>query len=311
MPDIDQKELDILKRALDFEKSIDPGVFTLGWQYHDVGSYAGTIYKLVVKDLVKITLKTNSGTHYQLTDAGKALAEGGELVEEVLEEEVQAELVAPLGDMFSDIVGYDDVKELLRESLQLEKAIHVLLHGPPSISKSKFLLDIEQAAGALALPLLGSATSHAGLWDLIAERRPKYLLIDEIEKLPIADMAGLLSLMEQGRIIRAKVGRKLDIKLDIRVLAAANRITKLPPELLSRFAKFHLTEYSASEYITVVENVLMHQEGLSEDNAHGIAFRLVGKTHDIRDAIRVGRLSTRVGVKRAVELLIRPEEDRG
>jgi len=307
---VNLEEYNLLKKIADFETTMTGYEASIGWRWLDVGMYAATINRLVIKGLVRVSYKSHSSTNYLLTDEAKAvLASTQPIIEPV---EAPSEAKIDVSKMFSDIIGYDNLKELLTESLQLEKPLHILLYGPPSICKSQFLLDIERAAGALALPLLGSATSHAGLWDLIAERSPRYLLIDELEKLPLADMAGLLSLMEQGRIIRAKVGRKLDIKLDIRVLAAANRITNLPPELLSRFAKFHLNEYSASEYVIVVESVLTHQEGLLEGDAHNIAFRLVGKTHDIRDAIRVGRLSTRVGVERAVELLIHPsEEDRG
>ncbi len=312
MVDVSQEDYELLKKIKEYENTMEEESQRLGWRWHEVGAYTATLNKFVVKGLVEVSYKSRSETRYKLTDKTKALLEvelpGGT---KVLGARVEVE-EAPkfnLAEMFSDIVGYDDLKELLRESLQLEKPIHVLLHGPPSICKSKFLLDIEQAAGPTAIPLLGSATSHMGLWDLIAERRPRYLLIDEVEKLALADMAGLLSLMEQGRIIRTKVGRKLDEKLNIWVFAAANRITKLPPELLSRFAKFYLKEYNATEYVTVVESVLVHQEGLDEDGAHEIALRLVGRSHDIRDAIRVGRLSVRVGTRRAVELLVRSREE--
>jgi hypothetical protein len=36
-----------------------------------------------------------------------------------------------------------------------------------------------------------------------------------------------------------------------------------------------------------------------------IAEQLIGKTHDIRDAIRVARIGKKTGIKRAIELLIR------
>lgn len=293
------KDREAVIKLQEFEKNMDPKAYLFGWTWLDAKLYTATINKLLMLGLVDCTYRSHSSTNYMLTELGRAIS-----LEET-QSDVPVEIPAMLPeDLFADIVGYDNVKELLRESLQLEKPIHILLWGPPSISKSKFLLDIEQAAGSQALPLLGSATSQAGLWDLIVERRPKFILIDELEKLPLIDMAALLSLMEQGRIIRAKVGRKLDEKLDVRVIAAANKITKLPPELLSRFGKLHLDEYNTSEYVAVVRNVLAHQEGLDEDKAHEVALKLVGKTHDIRDAIRVGRLSKRVGVERAVELLL-------
>ena len=140
---------------------------------------------------------------------------------------------------------------------------------------------------------------------MIAEKRPKIVLVDEIEKMALADMVGLLALMEQGRIIRAKVGRKLDERLTVWVIATANRTYKMPEELLSRFARFDLVEYTATEFRYVFTSDLITHEDTSSDHAAEIATRLLGKTHDVRDAVRVARLAKRTGVQRAVELLIR------
>jgi len=301
--DVTDDDILLLKKMADFETHMNDYERKVGWSWLNIGVYPATIHKLLIKGLVKLTFKSRSSTNYMLTELGHATAEGGVSEEHIPSEEIAIPAI-DMSQMFSDITGYEDIKELLRESLQLEKPIHVLLYGPPSLAKSMFLWDIERAYGHVALPLLGSATSHAGLWDLIVERRPRVVLVDEIEKMTLTDMAGLLSLMQTGRIIRAKVGRKLDEKLDAWVIAAANRIGKLPPELLSRFAKFQLEEYTASEYAKVVENVLVHHEGIDQENAHEIAMRLVGRTHDVRDAVRVARLSKRVNVKRAVELLL-------
>jgi hypothetical protein len=46
-------------------------------------------------------------------------------------------------------------------------------------------------------------------------------------------------------------------------------------------------------------------EGSTEEEASMIAELLIDKTNDIRDAIRVARTSKKVGVARAIELLIR------
>ena len=300
---LSEKELATLGKAKKFEDQMDEDNYTLGWRWYEVGAYTATITKLIVAGLVRISFKSNSETRYQLTDEGKAAVEG-KLTEEG---DNIIYLPAPEFDadtMFSDIIGYDNIKTLLRESLQLDKPIHVLLIGPPALAKSMFLWDIERAFGDQAMPLLGSATSHAGLWDLLADRRPKVVLVDELEKMSLTDMAGLLSLMQTGRIIRAKVGRKLDVHVNAWVIGAVNRTNKMPVELLSRFAKCTLTEYSSREFREVVTNVLISQEDTSKEAAQEISIRLVGKTHDVRDAIRVARLAKRVGVEKAVELLL-------
>jgi len=145
MTDVNQKDLELLKRALDFEVTADPDIYTLGWRWYDVNAYTATINKLIVGQLARISFKSNSETRYQLTEAGKALATGEEMTEKVIDE-VREEAIIPVADMFSDITGYDDIKELLSESLQLDKPVHVLLVGPPSLAKSMFLWDIERAA---------------------------------------------------------------------------------------------------------------------------------------------------------------------
>jgi len=40
--------------------------------------------------------------------------------------------------------------------------------------------------------------------DLIAERHPQILLIDELDKMNAADTAALLTMMEGGRLVRPK-----------------------------------------------------------------------------------------------------------
>jgi len=307
MVDISQEDYELLKKVKEYEDTMDEEGRRLGWRWFDVGAYTATLNKFIVKGLARVSYKSRSETRYRLTEKALAILEVEPIVDTVpssVEDNRGEESTIDAAQIFSDIVGYDDIKELLRESLQLEKPLHVLLYGPPSLAKSMFLWDIERALGEMALPLLGSATSHAGLWDLIAERKPKAILVDELEKMSLTDMAGLLSIMQSGRIIRAKVGRKLDVVVKAWVIGAANRIHKLPAELLSRFTIHQLNEYGAKEFRDVVISVLVAHEDTDEESAHKIAMRLVGRTHDVRDAVRVARLAKRVGVKRSIELLL-------
>ena len=72
-----------------------------------------------------------------------------------------------------------------------------------------------------------------------------------------ADTAALLSMMEGGRLVRAKGGRELAVTHEIWVVAATNRVHVLSPELKSRFAIRELHPYSRDEYLTVVRGVLV------------------------------------------------------
>ncbi|MFC1965758.1 AAA family ATPase [Chloroflexota bacterium] len=187
--------------------------------------------------------------------------------------------------------------------LLAEKPVHVLLAGPPALAKSLFLWDIERAAGERAIWLVGSATSKAGLWDIISDRQPQILLIDELDKMNAADTAALLSVMEGGRLVRAKRGRELNLHNQLTVVAASNRLSKLSPELKSRFAIRTLSAYSRKDFLTVVRGVLASRENLNPETADVIARQLDGHTQDVRDAIRVARLTPQLGVSRAIDLL--------
>lgn len=304
MVTVREKDIEVLERIASFEKGMRKYHQELGWEWHDVGVNPLLLNRLVSLGYLKINLKTSRHTHYLMTDDGKAVLESRE---EIIRSQQTYTLdlveISPQ-QMFPEIIGHDDIKELLHGVLSLEKPIHVLLVGPPSIAKSLFLLNVERVGGPLAAWAAGSTTSKAGLQDLIATVEPRWLLIDELEKMSSVDQSVLLSLLEGGRLIRTKVGRGLDQRVDIWVIATANSIRKLPPELLSRFAIKKLYQYSPEEFVEVVRNVMISREGISEAIAEFIANSLHGKTQDPRDAIRVARLSKRVGAKRAIELLI-------
>jgi Holliday junction DNA helicase RuvB len=300
---LNQNQKEALRNILEYEQTHDPKEFELGWSWSDVRVPPATLNNLILKGLVEEKFHSNSYRGLLLTELGREQAKQlAEIVD--VQERPERKTVTLSGNLFEDIIGHDDVKELLRASLLAEKPVHVLLAGPPALAKSLFLWDIEQVFGEQALWLVGSATSKAGLWDLVAEREPQVLLIDELDKMNAADTAALLSLMEGGRLVRAKKGRSLDVTVPIKVIAATNQVVKLSPELKSRFAIRKLKPYDAVEYRTVVKGVLVHREEVNPDLAEEIAEKLEGKSQDVRDAVRVARLSPRLDVNKAIQLLL-------
>jgi len=303
MTELNDHDLEALRKMYTFEKGANKEeVWSLGWEWHQVGVPQATINKFITMDLVKRTFSSRSSKCHELTEKGRSLIEQKEV-----KPDVPVHIDTPNTDfsaMFSDIVGYEDLKELLRECLRVDKPIHVLLVGPPALAKTMFLWDIERAWAEQSMWLVGSGTSRAGMWDAIAEKRPRIILIDELDKMAVTDTAALLTLMEKGRLVRTKVNRNLDIEIDVWVIACANSTRNMSRELLSRFKVKEIYEYNATEFRMVVRNALVTHEGLSDNEAAEVASRLVGKSHDVRDAVRVARLSRRVGIQRAVELLI-------
>jgi len=303
----DQKIIDALKRMHKFESTVPKEEWSLGWSWADVGVAQATINKMITLDLVQRTFSSNKSKGHMLTDSGKSYIESWDKLIQASQEASEidiAELEKSMETLFDDIIGYDDLKELVKQSILTDKPIHILLVGPPALAKSLILLDIEKAIPNNSMWIVGSATSRAGLWDVVVERKPRVLLIDEIDKMPIGDTASLLSLMEKGRLVRTKVGRQMDTQLDVWVVASANRMYKMAPELISRFKVYQIKEYDNITFKEVVKKALCIHENLDEQSASEIANCLTGKTNDVRDAIRVARLSKRVGIQRAVELII-------
>jgi Holliday junction resolvasome, helicase subunit len=303
-------DMELLIEIARFEGSVDmEKEYRIGWSWRHVRIWPATLSRLFKDGYLDNVFRSNSFTGYKLTDKAKALISANQQ-----EDSSEPNPATPvnLGDeLFTDIIGHEDVKALLKATLLAEKPVHVMLTGPPALAKTLFLWDIEQTFGEQAIWLVGSATSKAGLWDHVAEREPKILLIDEMDKMNAVDMAALLTMMEGGRLVRAKRGRELDIHNPLKVVAASNRLEKLSPELRSRFAIRKLNPYSRSEFLTVVRGVLVRKEGLSSELAEEVARKLDGRSQDVRDAIRIARLAPQVGVEKAISLLLGGETNEG
>src|SRR5215218_3953995 len=83
--------------------------------------------------------------------------------------------------LFDDIVGFEDVKELFKMAIRAERPVHLLLCGPPASAKSLFmraLTKLERSYYAV-----GSSSTKSGIFDYLFEHRPRYFLVDELEKL--------------------------------------------------------------------------------------------------------------------------------
>ena len=295
-------DIELLNRIIEVEDGLDPESLPakLGWRSRDVGVWPGTLTKLFMEGMVEDIYQSNSYHGYRLTQKARAmLLTGAPTPTETRNQNLEVP-----EDIFEDIIGHEEVKELIRACLLAEKPVHVLLTGPPALAKTLFLWDIERIGGEKAVWLVGSAISKAGLWDLVTERQPRVLLVDELDKVNAADTAALLSIMEGGRLVRAKKGRELDTRVDVRIVAATNVDSRLSPELRSRFAIRRLSVYNREEFRTVVKGVLVHREGLELETAEEIAQAVNGRSQDVRDAVRIARLAPSLGVKRAVELLL-------
>ena len=193
-------------------------------------------------------------------------------------------------DIFDTVIGYEDVKKLFLMSLQAEKPTHILLVGPPASAKTVMLLEISRLKDAFYL--LGGSTTKVGLIDQLFNLRPKYVLLDEADKMSREDYTALLSLMETGIIKETKHDKARETILPARVYAACNVKKYLPPEILSRFQFIlHFKPYTKEEFIEVSRRVLTMREGVDEELAIYISNRVAELSRNVRESIGIARLA--------------------
>ncbi len=286
----------IAQRALELEEEGERKVVEtksqygwMGFEWFSIPAPVQTLNMLVIEGLLvtggeRDTFKSNSSTTYKLKDP--------ELVKTCLEQLKEIELGKEEGeipeDLFEFILGHDDLKALLWRSIRSENPVHFLFVGPPATAKSMFLGELAR------LPFsrftLGGGTSKAGLAEFLLEFRPKYLIIDEIDKMALADMSILLSLMESGVVARLKKRMREIEKMKTWVFASANRDERIWAELKSRFFTVHLEEYSEADFISISRAVLITREKVEPTLASYIASNLAHHTRDVREAIHFARL---------------------
>ncbi len=213
-----------------------------GFEWFHVQAAIQTLNQLVIEGLLvtgglRGTFKSNSSTTYKLKDpelVRECLAELRDTAQSTKEDRIP-------DDLFDFIFGHEEIKSLLWRSIKSERPVHVLMVGPPATAKSLFLGEIAR------LPFsrftLGGGTSKAGLADFLLEFQPRYLIIDEIDKMGKEDMSILLSLMESGTVARLKKRMREVERMTTWVFASANRDDRIWPELKSRFFTVHLKEY--------------------------------------------------------------------
>src|SRR5919197_706945 len=109
-------------------------------------------------------------------------------------------------NVFSNIEGLDDIKEMILRALESPERAHTLLIGPPACAKSLFMLQIEKFLRTKVYFAEGASTTKAGIQRFIAENPHKeIIIIDEIDKMPMKDQEGLLTMMERGEFTSTKV----------------------------------------------------------------------------------------------------------
>lgn len=194
---------------------------------------------------------------------------------------------------FPNVVGYEDVKKILLRSIVGKEPVHILLTGPPSSSKTVFLLEMLKGLDdTYFVDAVGA--SGAGMINHLFNNKTKYLLIDEIDKMKKNDQAALLNVMETGILSETKLnGKTRQEKMKLWIFAASNDAERLSGPLRSRFMELHLDEYTYEEFIEIVRRLLKNRFRMKPELSDKIGYAVWNqmKSKDIRDAIKIAKLT--------------------
>jgi Holliday junction DNA helicase RuvB len=195
---------------------------------------------------------------------------------------------------FDDILGYDDLKELLTKCLTIKDSCNVLLSGPPASSKTIFLLSVQKEVSNACF-IDGANASGPGLIDYLFEHPETHVIcIDELDKLKKGDQTTLLNLLETGTLSTTKVRKTRSIRMEgVKVFATSNDVDRLIGPLRSRFLELELPEYTWDNFLQVTQKLLQNRHGLDETTSGKIAQVVWSqlKTRDIRDVLAIAKLT--------------------
>lgn len=159
-------------------------------------------------------------------------------------------------DIFGDVVGYDDIKQILNLSLLSDKSINIVISGPYGCGKSTILRDIEKAYGKRAVwfDCSSKLITTAGIRNFLFDNpNMKILILDELSRMSATHQEIFLNLMQFGRITDTKAGTgRRDVQFNgLKVYASSNNIENLIGPLRSRMDEYELPPYDYETFRTV------------------------------------------------------------
>jgi DNA replicative helicase MCM subunit Mcm2 (Cdc46/Mcm family) len=174
--------------------------------------------------------------------------------------------------LFNHIIGYNNTKRLFRMGLDSDEQVSILLSGPPASAKTMFLESVRKLKASYFVD--GASTTKSGLIDCLFANNPKYLLIDEIDKMSTKDQAMLLNLMETGIVSETKHNETRTAHMKTSVFATSNNVRDIITPLQSRFFVVELPPYTYEQFYEISVLLLTEKHKVSIDIAKNISDRV-------------------------------------
>lgn len=199
-----------------------------------------------------------------------------------------------IGDrLFADVYGCEDIKKLFGMALESNDTCSILLTGPPSSAKTLFLQCLMKLKDSHFIDR-GNA-SKSGIVDYVFENKPKYVLLDELDKLSRNDQTFLLNLVETGMVSETKYNKTRKTKIKTSVFATSNNVEKIIEPLLSRFFIVELQAYTYEQFYEITTRLpTSNQYKVDKGIARATADSAWNTTQNIRDCVRVAKISKSV-----------------
>jgi holliday junction DNA helicase RuvB len=195
--------------------------------------------------------------------------------------------------LFADIYGCDDIKKLFRMALESSHNCSILLTGPPASAKTLFLQLLMKLKDSYFIDC--SNATKSGLVDYIFEHKPRYLLLDELDKLSRKDQTFLLNLVETGIVSETKYNKTREMELNTSVFATSNNIEKIIIPLQSRFFIVNMHAYTYEQFYEITLKLLTSdQHNVDEEITMAAIVAVWNTSKDIRDCIKIARISRSV-----------------
>jgi holliday junction DNA helicase RuvB len=195
--------------------------------------------------------------------------------------------------LFENIYGYDDIKRLFRMALESNHNCSILLTGPPTSAKTLFLQSLMKLKGSHSIDC--SNATRSGVIDYVFEQRPKYLLLDELDKLSRKDQTFLLNLMETGMVSETKYNKPRNTEIRTSVFATSNNVEKIIEPLQSRFFIVKLQPYTYEQFYEITIKLLTgYQYRVDEEIAKVTVEAIWNASRNIRYAIKIATMAKSV-----------------
>lgn len=269
------------EQAHEAELTADP---RSGWTWQEVSTPTHVLNKLLTEQIIRLTSQSHRFTRYCLTDRATT--------EEFLSGFGNEEEVPPVDvkSLFRDVVGHERAKKMLRLIIEAHdsktgkpRRAGALLVGPPGSAKSALCEDIQKLPGSHYYSCASSIT-RSGIVSFVLSEKPRFLILDELDKIDRHDIAPLHALMESGVVTRLQAKSIGRVTLTTKVFATANETRPIPAAILSRFMVLPIPGYSPETFLKIVPVILRRKYGYGPILAGLIARAVVLHSTDVRDA---------------------------